>query len=310
MHQYNSDVPNYATATGTAANPLLYQFQSNGVFNQNQLVTNVNYRGKYGSLGSYYVLNFAKSDTGGAASFASVPNVLSADYGRASFDVRNRVFMFGSFPLPHLITIAPFLVAQSGQPYNITSGQDVYHDNIFNSRAALIPNGTATTLPVGSTAIVKSIGNCGTFGSAGALGVNTLAPVNYCTGPADFTLNLRVAKTFGFGESRKADASQNQGGGGQGGPPGGGRGPGGGGGGGGPRGGGGGGFGGGSTNSGRKYNLTIGAQAANLFNIADRSTPIGTLTSPLFGISNQLAGNIYTTDSAIRRVSLQASFTF
>ncbi len=308
VHQYNSDVPNYLTASGTANNPLLYQFQSNGVFNQNQLVTNVNYRGKYGTLGSYYVLNFAKSDTAGSGSFASVPNNLAADYGRASFDVRNRVFLFGSFPFPHLINVSPFLVAQSGNPYNITSGLDANRDNIFNSRAVVVPSGTA--VPVYSAATVKTIGGCGTFATPGTLGYTTLAPVNDCTGPALFTLNLRVSKTFGFGESRAAAASGSGQGGGQngpggGGPPGGGRG----GGGGGARGGAGG-FGGGGANSGRKYNLTIGAQAANLFNVADRSVPVGVLTSPTFGQSNQLAGNIFTTDSAVRRLTLQLSFSF
>ena len=147
-------------------------------------------------------------------------------------------------------------------------------------------------------------------------GVTALAPINACTGPGNFTLNLRVAKTFGFGGTRVADANgpngRQQGGGRPGGPggPGGGGGPRGGGGGGGGRGGGGGGFGGGGASSGKKYNLTVGAQAANLFNVADRSVPVGTLTSPSFGTSTQLAGGIFTTDSAIRRITLNLSFSF
>ena len=307
VHQYNSDVPN-PTAVGTIANPLYYEFQSNGVFNQNQLITNVNYRGKYGSLGSYYVLNYANSDTAGAGSFASIPNHLAADYGRASFDVRSRMFLFGSFPLPHLISVSPFLVAQSGVPYNILSGQDAFGDNTYNTRAVFA---AANATPVAG-GVVKTIGGCGTFATPGTSGNLAPVPINYCTGPALFTLNLRVAKTFGFGERRAATAGQNgQGQGGPGGPPGGGRGPGGGGAGGAARGGGGGfGGGGGGSSSGRRYNLTIGAQAANLFNIADRNVPVGTLTSPDFGISNQLAGTLYTTDSAVRRVNLQLSFSF
>jgi uncharacterized membrane protein YgcG len=302
VHQFNSDVPNYSTAGNTTANPLLYQFQSNGVFSQNQLITNVNYRGRYGTVGSYYVLNFANSDASGAGSFASIPNNLAADYGRASFDVRNRVFVFGSFPLPHLITLSPFLVAQSGNPYNIYSGQDPFGDNTFNQRAVLVPNGT-NLAPTGSQ-LVKTIAGCGTYATPGYAGITTPAPINNCTGPANFTLNLRIAKTFGFGEKRGADAQQQGPGGGggrQGGPPGGGRGGG---------GGGRGGFGGGGASSGRRYNLTIGAQAQNLFNVNDRNVPVGTLTSPLFGTSEQLAGGIYTTDSAVRRFTLQASFTF
>ena len=303
VHQFNSDVPNALTATGTS-NPLLYEFQSNGVFNQNQLILNVRYSGKVGSVGSYYVLNSAQSDTSGASSFASVPNDLAADYGRASFDVRSRMFLFGSFNLPHLVTVSPFLVASSGQPYNVTAGTDL-GDNTFNQR----PVFASAVQPIVATGnnFVRTIPGCGTFATPGTGGNFTPVPIYDCTGPANFTLNLRVAKTFGFGESRTPGAGQGgpDGGSRGGGPPGSGRGgPGGG-----SRGGGPGGFGGGAS-SGKRYNLTLGAQAQNLFNIADRATPVGVLTSPLFGTSTQLAGNLFTTDSAIRRVSLQLSLSF
>jgi hypothetical protein len=48
----------------------------------------------------------------------------------------------------------------------------------------------------------------------------------------------------------------------------------------------------------------------NLFNNEDVSTPNGTLTSPNFGRSTQLAGRPFTSNSALRQVSLQTSFTF
>ncbi len=296
VHQFESDVPNYFTASTTQ--PLLYQYQSEGVFNQNQLITNFNLRNFHNaSFFGYYVLNFAHSDTGGINSFASVPNDLAADYGRASFDVRNRVFIGGSYTAPHLLTFSPLIVAQSGNPYNITSGVDVFHDNIFNSRA---------TFATPSTAGAKSIGNCGTFVEPPTDAPYTPVPINDCTGPANFTMNLRIVKTFGFGE-KTGPRPQGQGGqNGPGGPPGGGRGPGGPGG----RGGGGGGFGGGGASSGRRYNLSFGVMADNIFNIVDRSTPVGTFTSPSFGSSTTLAQGIYTTNSAIRRVNLTASFTF
>jgi hypothetical protein len=106
-------------------------------------------------------------------------------------------------------------------------------------------------------------------------------PINFCTGPNNVSFNVRLARTFGFGPKTAAalardarNAAANQGGpggpGGPGGGPGGGRGPGGGGfgGGGGGRGGGGGGGGGGfgggrGSNTGRKYNLSLGLQALN-----------------------------------------------
>jgi hypothetical protein len=128
-------------------------------------------------------------------------------------------------------------------------------------------------------------------------------PINYCTGPTEFTFNLRVTKTFGFGASTRPDAG-GPGGGGPGGP-GGGRGDhdhGGGRGGGGP-------FGGG-TSTGKRYNLAFGVQVQNLFNNEDLSVPQGVLSSSNFGVSTQIYGGPYTTTSALRRISLQTSFNF
>ena len=64
------------------------------------------------------------------------------------------------------------------------------------------------------------------------------------------------------------------------------------------------------TNTGKRYNVTFGVQVANLFGNEDLSTPEGALNSPNFGKSTQLDGGPYTTDSALRRISAQASFTF
>ena len=50
-------------------------------------------------LFGYYVLNYANSDTSGVSSFPSNSYDISADYGRASFDNRHRLFFGGSFAL-------------------------------------------------------------------------------------------------------------------------------------------------------------------------------------------------------------------
>ena len=304
VHQFQSDAPNYNISSA----PLDYQFQSNGVFTQKQLIANLNVRNFHGvTFGGFYSLNFAKSDTSGITSFASVPNDLAADYGRASFDVRNRIFLYGNITLPHLISVSPLIAYQSGSPYNITSGLDLYADNQFNSRAVFVPAGTPSTVTQG---FVKSIAGCGTFATPGNAGGTGQVPINYCTGPGAFTTNLRIVKTFGFGPQSGPRPDRQQQGGGQRGP-GGAGGPGGGGGG---RGGGGGGFGGGGASSGKRYNASFGIQGQNIFNDADRGTPNGTLSSPSFGVSTTLAGTgnngLYTTGSAIRRVYLQASFSF
>ncbi len=77
----------------------------------------------------------------------------------------------------------------------------------------------------------------------------------------------------------------------------------------------------GPTNTGRKYTLTFNAQALNLFNDIDRGTPVGGLYptptgTGLFGPGSQfdrstsLAGGIYSSGSAARRIFFQTTFSF
>ena len=77
-------------------------------------------------------------------------------------------------------------------------------------------------------------------------------------------------------------------------------------------GGGGGGFGGGrGTSTGRKYNLTLGAYAQNLFNEVPYSSPIGSLNNANFGKTVSVSGGGFGGGSnAVRRITLQASFSF
>ncbi len=60
----------------------------------------------------------------------------------------------------------------------------------------------------------------------------------------------------------------------------------------------------------RRFNLTFSAQALNLFNDINLAPPTGVLGSPEFGKSNALAGQIYSSGSASRRIYVQAIFSF
>ncbi|MDW5267757.1 MULTISPECIES: TonB-dependent receptor [Acidobacteriaceae] len=281
-----------APAPGEAA-AVIQQYQSEGVYRQNELITNINIHERAFTLFGYYVLNFAKSDTGGITTFPSQPYNIGADYGRAVFDRRNRLFLGGNFSLPYHISLSPFIVASSGTPYNVTLGKDLNGDSEYNDRPAFAIPGSTN---------VSTIAGCGSF-TTPVPGNETRIPINYCTGPVLFVTNLRASKTFGFGRST---ATPNQGG--SGGGPGSHGGDHGGGHGGGGGGGGRGGFGGSRTD--KKYNLTFSAQAQNLFNNADYATPNATMTGKSFGKSTQLAGNPYTSSSALRRISLNMSFQF
>jgi hypothetical protein len=275
------------------------QYQSEGYFKQNQLIVNGSIRmGTKLSLFGYYTLNYANSNTVGgsgfgggaaAASFPSNPYNLQQDWGRANYDVRNRVFLGGLIGLPRGFRLFPFMIASSGVPFNITSGTDLYQDSQFNVRPALASCSTA-----GATQT-----KYGCFDAA-PRGGYTPIPVNFAEGPGRFTLNLRVSKTFGFGPA----VERNPGGGGPGmgggtfGRPGGG-----------PRGGmGGRGMDAGATN--HRYALTFAVVGRNIFNNVNITLPIGNLGSPLFGESNGLVGRPFSDATSNRRIDLQLTFSF
>jgi hypothetical protein len=303
-------------------NDNVYQFTSGGTFKENQLITNFRYAlGSKLSLFGFYALSFADSDLGsggplsvggsggggfggafgggGAATPAFVSDSYnpSADWGPASFDVRSRLFLGGTISLPYALRLSPFMLANSGSPFNIVLPNDLNGDSIFNDRPYLVSPSTPG-------AIVTPYGSFSQTPVAGA----PVVPINYGRGPALFTLNLRLSKTWGLGPKVQGGSSGR--GGGMGGGGGGGHG---GGGGLGPRGLTGGGgpnpFTFGSETS-RKYNLTFSVSARNLLNVVNYGPPVGILGSSQFGQSNSLAGAPFASGSAVRRIDLQMLFSF
>jgi Carboxypeptidase regulatory-like domain len=284
----------------------IYQYDSEGIFRQNQMIANVRVNaGAWVSLFGYYTLSYANSDLGSGgggvgANFLTNQYDPMADYGRSSFDVRHRMFLGGTLSMPHAIRLNPFMLISSGSPYDLTTGTDLNGDSIFNDRPAL-----ASTAACASKNIVVT--PLGAFNTTPCPG-QAIVPVNSATGPTLFTLNMRLSKTFGFGKEIKSGGSADgpgYGGRRGGGGPGGGLGPGG------LSGArpGGGMFGGGSTTN-RRYNLTFSVSARNVLNRVNLATPVGNLASPLFAQSNALAGGPYSTSGASRRIDLQVLFSF
>ena len=261
----------------------IYLYESSGIFKQMQIITNVNSRvNSHIQLQGYYTYGQAHTNTSGsqnASGFSMDQYNNAIDWGRASFDARHRGFIGGTVGLPLQIQANPFVTMSSGLPFNITTGSDFNGDSIFNARPAF-----ANGAPCGGNIKCTPYGNFNIAPVAGA----ALIPYNYGNGPAQFSVNIRLSRTWGWGE-RAEPTRPNRGGGGGGGgfgAPGGGRG--------GPRGGfGGGGRGGfgrfGGGNTGKRYNLTLTASARNAFNHANLGQPTGSLISPFFGQSLTLA---------------------
>ena len=311
----------------------IFEYESSGTFRQQQLVINLANRiNKYFTIGSFYVLGKAESDTDGAGSFPANSYNLNGEFGRSSFDVRHRGFMFASISLPKQITLSPFIIVSSGAPFNITTGLDTNGDSLTTERPAF-----ATSATPAADLKVTRFGNFDLNPKPGEV----IIPRNFGQGPGFFSVNLRVAKTFGFGRSAASrnavvagqdQQQQGRGFGGQGGQGGVARmGPGAGGGG--PRGGGEGGGGGfrgpggpgggpmgmgGGGGSDHPYNVTFSVSANNLFNRTNASGPIGSLSSPFFGQSLSLAGGFGGgpggfgggSQAMNRRVEVQVRFNF
>jgi Carboxypeptidase regulatory-like domain len=271
----------------------IYQFESVGIFNENQVIANFSVRATSNlNLSANYTLSYANSDTGGVGSFPMNPYDIRADYGPAAFAIRNRVFVGGSMGLPFGLQFSPFLVVESGRPYNITLGQDLLGTSIFNFRPAFAAAGAT-----GPNIIATQFG---TFDIAPAPG-QAVIPINYLVGPGQFSMNARISKTFGFGKVAEGgggfsgDHHYGHGGGLRGGLTG--------------NSGGGGFFGHGSSEN-HRYTVEIGAMTHNVFNKVNLGTPVGNLGSPLFGQSNSLASGFFGGGDANRSINLFLRFNF
>jgi hypothetical protein len=282
----------------------LFQFQSDGLLKQLQVITRVNTQiGTRVSLFGAYIWSTAHSNTDGALCPSSSgcgtstpvdPYDLSAEWGRSALAVTSRMFLAGTYQAPLRIQLAPFITASSGMPFNITTGSDYLGDGIYNARPAFASG-------PGPNIVATPYGYLNSNPTAG----ETLIPRNYGTGPSQYTVNLRLSRTWGFGPTKFAGSSggARAGMGGGGGPRGG------------PMGGmggmgGRGGFGGGTTE--HRYNLTLSISARNMLNHVNYSPPVGVMGTPFFLQSTTISGGYMAeaTPTDNRRIDAQLRFQF
>ncbi len=277
----------------------IYLYESSGQLKQNQWMTNVRSNvNRYVSLFAFYVLNHANSDTDGASTFPANPYDLSTEWSRAAIDIRHRFVLGGSFVAPYGLRLSPFVMVHSGAPFNITTGRDANGDTVFADRPAF------ATDPNKPGVVATPWGLLDPNPGPG----ETIIPRNFGQSPGYVAINLRVSRTWGFGERKTGGGAADMGGFGGGGPHGGG-----------PHGGGPGamrmgggpmrGMFDGSTN--RRYNLTLAASARNILNHTNPGMPVGNMTSPFFLQSTSIDGG-WGPSSAVgnRRMELSLRFTF
>lgn len=277
----------------------VFMMESSGLYNQNQLIVNVNSRfNRNVSLSGSYTFNHAMSNTDGLGTFPAKPYDFTGEYGPAATDAHHHVSLSGSITTRWNVRFSPLLTVDSDPPFDITVGRDLYGTTLFNGRPGLAadPNKPGLVLT-----------------SYGLLDPNPtpdekILPRNYGRGPGAILFNLTVAKTFTFGEQRAGAAAPASGPGGPGGPGGG---PG--------RGSGGvfssgGGQGSAAPAANRRYSLSISMSVRNLLNHNNPGSIIGNITSPLFGQANQPSGSGggggFSEAANNRRLELQMRFSF
>jgi hypothetical protein len=267
--------------------------ESAGLYNQNQVISNFTTRLNSGfSLFGFYVFNRAFSNTDGIGTYPANPYSFAGEYGPAATDVHHRVTIGGSINLKWAVRISPFVVMQSGAPFDITTGNDPYGTTLFNARPGIATDARKPGL------IQTSYGLLDPNPTPG----EAILPRNSGRGPGQYNLNLRIAKTIGFGKERGGSASaanSSVGGAGSAAQAATGR-----------------GLGGliGTPSTSHRFNVSIGLSIRNLLNHTNPGPIIGNITSPYFGAANQIAGaangeGFYETANN-RRLESQIKFTF
>jgi len=173
-------------------------------------------------------------------------------------------------------SLNPFIVASSGRPFNIITGQDTNGDRLFTERPSFAPAGINCASPPANI-VCTSVGNFNLRPSPG----ERLIPRNYGKGYGYFSVNLRVSRSWSFGdlpsaktgaspalddkkgEKKNVPAAAGPNNGSSGGA------------------------------EAKRYTLQLSVNFLNIFNNVNLGTPVGNLSSPFFGQSlsvNQYGG--------------------
>jgi hypothetical protein len=283
------------------------RYEASGQFNQRQFFIGFNNRlSRMFQFSGNYSLSKTTNDTDGqgGALFPVNSYDTSGEFGRGGFDIRHRFTIFGTVNLPWWkIVLNPLVVANSGPPFNITTGQDLNLDRQANERPSFAP----ANAPCSTVIICTRFGNFNVQPLPG----DRIVPRNFGRAPGAFVVNLRISRAFAFGDisrggNNAAARPQGQaaapalaaGGPRPAGGPGGPQGP------------------GGPPASEKRYTLNVSINFQNLLNHVNLGLPTGNLSSPSFGESLGLGGSFGgfsgagSAGAGNRRIYAQVRFNF
>ena len=264
----------------------IYRYEASGQFNQRQFFVGFNTRfSRMFQLNGNYSLSKTTNDTDGQGSTLFPMNSYdtSDEFGRGSFDIRHRFTLFGTVNLPWWkLVMNPFVIMNSGPPFNIITGQDLNLDRQANERPSFAgPNANCGVLTIKCTPL-------GNFNLVPLPG-EQIVPRNFGQAPGAVVVNLRIGRSFAFGTINRGNAAAARpaasGPGGAGGPvvaaaggggprmaagPGGPQGP-------------------GGAPSEKRFTLNVSLYFNNILNHVNLAPPVGNLSSPNFGQSLALS---------------------
>jgi hypothetical protein len=258
----------------------VYAFESSGTQTVNQFQVGLQNRFlRYINFSANYTYARARGDIAGSHGFPANSFDLSSEVGSQSFEMRHRFAFTGTITIPKIALILnPIILANSGRPFNITTGRDNNGDGLFTDRPAFA---SATTFP----ADIRRT-RFGDF-DINPLPGQEIIPRNLGRGPNFVSVNVRVSRQFKLGPLPEASAVAPAAGGAQA-----------------QR----------RAAPERPYTLTLSASIQNLLNHTNFALPVGNLSSPFFGESlSSLSGGFGGVGSAAagnRRIQLSARFNF
>jgi hypothetical protein len=261
------------------------EYQSNGHSVTNTLSVNINgtLKKKLQFWGGYN-LNKSRSTDGGQSGSPFDAYDFSHEYARGNFSSLSFMYGGGSYSGPHNINLNMFMIANSGYPFNITTGRDTNGDTYFSERPAF-----ATDLNAPGV-IVTPLGAFDPTPSAG----QTIIPRNFGRGPGFVSVNISMSKTFKFGKAiepkapppgapKTTDATKDQK------PP-------------------------AKQPVQRPYSLTFSVNTFNILNRTNRGNPVGNMSSPFFlkspSGSNNFSFGPGAGSGGNRLITLRVRFSF
>lgn len=187
----NDTTPNLAAALAAPRpgppNENVFQFQATGHLSGDVLFLGLDQHSykRFAFFLGYLNFNLT-TDAAANAGFAQSAYSNRGEAGPPDWQARQRVFFFGNLNLPEKLDLSAQMDAQSGLPYNVTTGTDNNGDGVFNDRPSYAS--------AGGTGVYAT-----RFGLLSSNTVNGDVPRDLGTMPALLHLDMNLSRAWKVG---------------------------------------------------------------------------------------------------------------